>query len=199
MAGGYLLLNIYIQNKQTLVFISCQINSLSFIHQLLTQPDSQATCQNNTTPSTIEFGLPSMDAEQPVIALPSGGHTANSVAESPSAQQPSVGEGRSNRRGTGTGQRSKRKLNQGRDSGRFRRGTGSTPASLIDAEQPVAVTPTHGHAAGIVDKLPSAQQLSAGEVGSNTGRGGRRRTRGCRWRGGGRPRQRAVSTPVSVV
>ena len=81
---------------------------LSFVHQLLAQPDSQATYHNNTTPSTIKFGLPSMDAEQPVPAPPSGGHTANSVYESPSAQQPSVGEGRSNRRDTDKGQRSKR-------------------------------------------------------------------------------------------
>ena len=73
-----------------------------------------------------------------------------------------------------------------------------TPAFLMDAEQPVATT-TDGHAAGIFDRLPSAQQLSAGGAGSNTGSGGRGRPRGCRGRGGGCPRQGAASTPVSFV
>ena len=36
-----------------------------------------------------------------------------------------------------------------------------TPASLMDTEQPIAATPTDRHAAGIFDKLTSAQQLSA--------------------------------------
>ena len=92
------------------------------------QPDSQATYYNNTAPITIEFGLPSMDAEQSEPAPLSGEHTANIVDKSLSAQQPSVGEGRSNRHGTGRGQCSRRQLNQGRDSGGLRRGTGSTPA-----------------------------------------------------------------------
>ena len=61
------------------------------------------------------------------------------------------------------------------------------------------ITPTHGHGAGIVNELPSSQQLSAGGAGSNTSSGGRRRPSSCRGRDGGRPRQRAVFTPVSVV
>ena len=76
----------------------------------------------------------------------------------------------------------------------------------MNAEEPVAATPTDGHAPGIVDELSSAQQLSAGGAGSNTSSGGRGRPRGCRSRSrsnrgksGGCPRGRAVSTPVSVV
>ena len=96
------------------------------------QPDSQATYHNNNTaPITSEFELPSIDVEQPVPVPPSGGHTVSIVDESPSAHQPSVREGRLNRHSTGTCQRCRKQLNQGRDSGCLRQGgTGSTPASL---------------------------------------------------------------------
>ena len=69
----------------------------------------------------------------------------------------------------------------------------------MDTKEPIVATPTDGHAAGIVDELSSTQQLSAGGAGSNTGSGDRGRPRGRRSRGGGCPRQRAISTPVYVV
>ena len=71
-----------------------------------------------------------MDAKQPVVAPPSGGHRAGIMDKSPSAQQLSVGGGESNRRSRNRDQRNRRQANQDRGSCCARQGTGSTPASV---------------------------------------------------------------------